>query len=340
MCVFVDTSSSFQCLCICLCVGLWATPYPPLPPLATTVTDGAGRGGRGPIDDTRVAYFTESWVFLWFRRCVRLAFQGYAALFGSPLLRAVIGPSYLEDFFESYTIELFRSAAHLDTLFHLIWGTWPVLTCASVCMSMCTHALVCMCMYVCMCVCMSMCMHALVCIYMCVCMCVCASVPLCGCLYLYLCVCVCVVSVCACVGVRTYGFVYGHVHGCAWLCLRTYLWAGHTELEGHSVYHLLPEVRHPVLILTGLFDPVIPAYQGALMPAYCLASVATYGAMQYCGVPLTNTPSWLVSLCPSVCVHACSATHSFYLCTFLRASVRVWLCRRADVCVCVCVFRL
>jgi len=35
------------------------------------------------------------------------------------------------------------------------------------------------------------------------------------------------------------------------------------ELEAHSVYHILPDIRQPVLILTGVFDPVIPAYQGA-----------------------------------------------------------------------------
>ena len=28
------------------------------------------------------------------------------------------------------------------------------------------------------------------------------------------------------------------------------------------MFHLLPDIQHPVLILTGVFDPVIPAYQG------------------------------------------------------------------------------
>ncbi len=33
------------------------------------------------------------------------------------------------------------------------------------------------------------------------------------------------------------------------------------ELDAHSVYHLLPEIDHPVLIISGLLDPLTPAYQ-------------------------------------------------------------------------------
>eukprot|EP00160_Parvularia_atlantis_P021704 Unigene9508_Nuclearia_a/m.29032 Unigene9508_Nuclearia_a/g.29032 ORF Unigene9508_Nuclearia_a/g.29032 Unigene9508_Nuclearia_a/m.29032 type:complete len:282 (-) Unigene9508_Nuclearia_a:51-896(-) len=32
------------------------------------------------------------------------------------------------------------------------------------------------------------------------------------------------------------------------------------ELDAHSIYHLLPEIDHPVLIISGMFDPVTPAY--------------------------------------------------------------------------------
>ena len=67
--------------------------------------------------------FTESWFFHMLRRLVRLVFQVYGAFFGSPLLWEVIGPTYLQDFFESYIVEFFSSAAHLDSLVHLIWGT-------------------------------------------------------------------------------------------------------------------------------------------------------------------------------------------------------------------------
>ena len=68
--------------------------------------------------------FTDSLFFRLFRRLVRVTFQGYASVFSSQLLRTIIGPTYLEDFFESYVTEVFRSAAHLETFVHLIWGTW------------------------------------------------------------------------------------------------------------------------------------------------------------------------------------------------------------------------
>ena len=38
------------------------------------------------------------------------------------------------------------------------------------------------------------------------------------------------------------------------------------------MFHLLPEIKQPVLILTGIFDPVIPAYQGLL----CAPANATH----------------------------------------------------------------
>jgi len=37
------------------------------------------------------------------------------------------------------------------------------------------------------------------------------------------------------------------------------------ELDAHSVYHLLPEIQHPILLISGLFDPVTPAYHCKLL---------------------------------------------------------------------------
>jgi len=76
----------------------------------------------GPIDDQKVNRIADSWPFWLLRRTVRAVFQGYASVFGSPMLREVIGPTYLEDFFESYVVEALRSGAHVDTLSRLIWG--------------------------------------------------------------------------------------------------------------------------------------------------------------------------------------------------------------------------
>ena len=161
----------------------------------------------GPFDDTLVTTFTESWFFLMLRRFVRFVFQIYALFFGSPMLREVIGPTYLEDFFESYVVELFSSAAHLDTLFHLVWGA-------------CRRAGA---------------LRALVAVV--------SLTPAAG----------------RSVGDPAPCDLRGRRGGCG----------RRPELEGHSVFHLLPDIKQPVLILTGIFDPVIPAYQGATLLDPC-----------------------------------------------------------------------
>ncbi len=37
------------------------------------------------------------------------------------------------------------------------------------------------------------------------------------------------------------------------------------ELDAHSAYHLLPEIKAPALVVSGLFDPLTPAYQSEEM---------------------------------------------------------------------------
>lgn len=83
---------------------------------------------RPPPHRNHLVYVTDSPVWKFARQTMRGIMHVYVNLFGSESLRRLLGPHYLNDFFELYVIDTMRSPQHFATFMRLFeeMDSWSI----------------------------------------------------------------------------------------------------------------------------------------------------------------------------------------------------------------------